>query len=181
MISFRPLLSLVSLCLSLSREERHFLATLFRFLTWGADGMMRVTDIEGTVRTFLKKWDQVCDKGAKEGKDGYGWIESLDWWNAVAFDVIGDLAFGSPFGMLERDAADMVAITTESGKVIYAPAVKILNERGEFSVRCDGFFMTSLFLSWCTDDMEWDRLRKGLYLLGYVLIRNILIHGLHAD
>lgn len=35
--------------------------------------------------------------------------------------------------MLERDAADVVAITQEDGKVIHAPAVKILNERGEFS------------------------------------------------
>lgn len=35
--------------------------------------------------------------------------------------------------MLERDAADIVAITTESGAIIHAPAVRILNERGEFS------------------------------------------------
>jgi benzoate 4-monooxygenase len=35
--------------------------------------------------------------------------------------------------MLDRDAADIVAITTESGEIIHAPAVKILNERGEFS------------------------------------------------
>lgn len=53
--------------------------------------------------------------------------------NALAFDVIGDLAFGQTFGMLDRDAADIVAITTESGEIIHAPAVRILNERGEFS------------------------------------------------
>lgn len=35
--------------------------------------------------------------------------------------------------MIERDAADIVAITTESGDIIHAPAVQILNERGEFS------------------------------------------------
>lgn len=35
--------------------------------------------------------------------------------------------------MLDRDAADIVAITQEDGSTIYAPAVKILNERGEFS------------------------------------------------
>lgn len=35
--------------------------------------------------------------------------------------------------MLERDGADLVAITQEDGTIIYAPAVKILNERGEFS------------------------------------------------
>lgn len=52
---------------------------------------------------------------------------------ALATDVIGDLAFGTPFNMLERDAADVVAITKEDGSIIYAPAIKILNERGEFS------------------------------------------------
>lgn len=53
--------------------------------------------------------------------------------NALAFDVIGDLAFGETFQMLDHDAADIVAITTDSGEIIHAPAVKILNQRGEFS------------------------------------------------
>lgn len=35
--------------------------------------------------------------------------------------------------MLDRDAADVVAITKEDGTIIHAPAVRILNERGEFS------------------------------------------------
>lgn len=51
----------------------------------------------------------------------------------MLLSVIGDLAFGSTFGMLEHDAKDVVAITTTTGEVIHAPAVKILNERGEFS------------------------------------------------
>lgn len=52
---------------------------------------------------------------------------------SLFFSVIGDLAFGSPFGMIEKDGADIVAITTESGDVIHSAAVQILNERGEFS------------------------------------------------
>lgn len=64
---------------------------------------------------------------------GYEVIELLDWCNALAFDIIGDLAFGSPFNMLERDAEDIVAIEKEDGSTVYMPAVKILNERGEFS------------------------------------------------
>lgn len=35
--------------------------------------------------------------------------------------------------MLERDGADIVAITKEDGTVIHAAAVQILNERGEYS------------------------------------------------
>lgn len=93
--------------------------------------------IASTVRILLAKWDALCEKAVKDAKPGpmkgYAVIELLDWLNALAFDTIGDLAFGSTFGMLERDAADIVAITTESGAIIHAPAVKILNERGEFS------------------------------------------------
>lgn len=93
--------------------------------------------IAGTLRELLSKWDALSDKAKPDASGGalkgYAVIQLLDWLNALAFDVIGDLAFGSPFGMLDRDAADIVAITTESGEVIHAAAVRILNERGEFS------------------------------------------------
>jgi benzoate 4-monooxygenase len=35
--------------------------------------------------------------------------------------------------MIDRDAADTVPITREDGSVFYAPAVQILNMRGEYS------------------------------------------------
>ncbi|POY74642.1 putative Benzoate 4-monooxygenase [Rhodotorula taiwanensis] len=97
--------------------------------------------ISGTVRGLLRKWDDLCAKAAASPtasgnkKDLQGWaiIESLDWFNALAFDIIGDLAFGAPFGMIDRDAADTVPITREDGSVFYAPAVQILNMRGEYS------------------------------------------------
>lgn len=34
--------------------------------------------------TLVRKWDAL-----KPAKDGYAWLESLDWFNALAFDVIG--------------------------------------------------------------------------------------------
>lgn len=66
-------------------------------------------------------------------------------YNYLAFDVIGDLAFGSPFGMLKvaKDIAPVVTSQTnamatygdEGAKmdVKYFPAVRILNERGDYS------------------------------------------------
>ncbi|GAA5875305.1 hypothetical protein JCM3774_005774 [Rhodotorula dairenensis] len=97
--------------------------------------------IAGTVRNLLRKWDELCDRAAKSSttngadKSLKGWaiVESLDWFNALAFDIIGDLAFGEPFGMVDRDGADTVPITREDGSVFYAPAVQILNMRGEYS------------------------------------------------
>ncbi|GAA5959277.1 hypothetical protein JCM3765_005130 [Sporobolomyces pararoseus] len=95
--------------------------------------------IASTVSILLRKWDELAAKaknsasGAGERMKNYAVIDSLDWFNALAFDIIGDLAFGSPFGMLERDAADIVTITKEDGTVIHAGGVQILNERGEYS------------------------------------------------
>jgi benzoate 4-monooxygenase len=53
--------------------------------------------------------------------------------NYLAFDIIADLAFGKPFGMLES-GADMAEVKTHPNKpAIYAPAVEIMNRRGEVS------------------------------------------------
>ena len=71
-------------------------------------------------------------------------LDSLGY-NYLAFDVIGDLAFGSPFGMLQaaEDAAPVAKSQTDAmatyGKeeaevdIEYFPAVRILNERGDYS------------------------------------------------
>lgn len=56
-------------------------------------------------------------------------------YNYLAFDIIGDLAFGTPFGMVEagRDSAPVLALGDTPDKVQYLPAVQILNDRGDFS------------------------------------------------
>ncbi|CAE6424331.1 unnamed protein product [Rhizoctonia solani] len=61
--------------------------------------------------------------------------------NYLAFDIIGDLAFGSPFGMIaaQRDSAPMLEHVegqdSKSAKrtVKHVPAIKILNERGDYA------------------------------------------------
>jgi len=77
-------------------------------------------------------------------------FDCLDWFNYVAFDMIGDLAFGKPFGMVEagRDIATVGSCTDRGGKTngqlqetsssapTYAPAVQIINRRGEIVSTC---------------------------------------------
>ncbi|BGP16320.1 hypothetical protein JCM10213v2_004322 [Rhodosporidiobolus nylandii] len=100
--------------------------------------------ISSTVRVLFRKWDALAEQASKNPQlavekyknpalKGFAVVESLDWFNALAFDIIGDLSFGSTFDMLERDAADIVTITKEDGSVIHAGGVQILNERGEYS------------------------------------------------
>lgn len=44
-------------------------------------------------------------------------MDALHWFNYLAFDVIGDLAFGAPFGMLKegRDVAEVRFVTVLKG------------------------------------------------------------------
>ncbi|KZT00648.1 cytochrome P450 [Laetiporus sulphureus 93-53] len=118
-----------------------------------------VLDFEPYVRmhiaALMKQWDRLCDLSAKglsgeegeggwKGRDGRLWLDCLPWYNYLAFDIIGDLAFGAPFGMLQAcaDAApvavsqkDAMASYGESGspEITYFPAVQVLNDRGEYS------------------------------------------------
>jgi len=79
--------------------------------------------------TFVHQWDKLSD--AAEG--AYAVIDCLHWFNYLAFDMIGDLAFGAPFGMLERGKDITEIRKTPDGPVTYAPAVEVLNRRGEVS------------------------------------------------
>ncbi|ESK87653.1 cytochrome p450 [Moniliophthora roreri MCA 2997] len=118
-----------------------------------------VVEFEPHVRLYvgqlLDQWERLCSKAVKGesgtegeggwiGKNGRLWLDCLPWCNYLAFDIIGDLAFGAPFGMLVacKDSApvpvDQEACMNSYGKeseVTYKeiPAVKVINGRGEFS------------------------------------------------
>ncbi|KAF7319086.1 Cytochrome P450 monooxygenase [Mycena chlorophos] len=103
---------------------------------------------------LLIQWDRLFDSAVKGasgsegeggwvGRDGRLWLDLLPWTNYLAFDIIGDLAFGAPFGMIEaaRDAAPVPATESEvafdskdEAAVTYIPAVAVLNGRGEYSM-----------------------------------------------
>lgn len=108
------------------------------------------------VGLFIKQWDRLCDGAVKglSGDDGEGgwrgesgrlWLDCLPWSNYLAFDIVGDLAFGAPFGMVEaaqdsalvaKDPKHVMATygSETEAEVIAIPAVKILNGRGEYSM-----------------------------------------------
>ncbi|KAK0476255.1 cytochrome P450 monooxygenase [Armillaria luteobubalina] len=71
------------------------------------------------VGQLLKQWDRLYD-GALEGLSGHEgegwigregrlWLDCFPWMNYLAFDIIGDLAFGAPFGMVKagKDVAQV--------------------------------------------------------------------------
>ncbi|KAJ7728145.1 cytochrome P450 monooxygenase [Mycena maculata] len=104
------------------------------------------------VGAFMQQWDRLYDgavkglsgtegEGGWSGRDGRLWLDCLPWANYLAFDIIGDLAFGAPFGMIEaaRDVAPVPAakdalsdVTFAKPDIVRIPAVAVLNGRGEY-------------------------------------------------
>lgn len=83
---------------------------------------------------FVKQWDKLVDNAKKDGTNGgKARFDCLDWFNYLAFDMIGDLAFGSPFGMLAAGADVAELRSSPDAPAEYAPAIEILNRRGEIS------------------------------------------------
>jgi len=105
---------------------------------------------------LIQQWDRLFGLAAKglSGSDGEGgwkgeggrlWLDCLPWANYLAFDIVGDLAFGAPFGMVKA-AKDSALVPKDqknamnsygsgrSVEVVEIPAVRILNGRGEYSM-----------------------------------------------
>ena len=93
--------------------------------------------IHGNLELFVRQWDQLIERAShsnpKSDGDVAAHIDCLNWFNYLAFDVIGDLAFGAPFGMLSA-GADMAEVrASPDSPPVYVPAIEILNRRGEVS------------------------------------------------
>ncbi|KAJ9139347.1 Benzoate 4-monooxygenase [Pleurostoma richardsiae] len=80
---------------------------------------------------FVRQWDDLVANATNP--DGAAHVDCLKWFNYLAFDIIGDLAFGAPFGMLSTGADIAEVRASPEAKPIYAPAIEILNRRGEVS------------------------------------------------
>lgn len=83
--------------------------------------------------TFVAQWDRMSESsgGAKGG--AYADLDALQWFNFLAFDIIGDLAFGAPFGMVEKGKDFAEVRSSPNAKPTIAPAIEVINRRGEVS------------------------------------------------
>lgn len=88
--------------------------------------------IHANLELFLKKWANVATT-RQNPSTGYASIDALNWFNYLAFDIIGDLAFGQPFGMLEREKDFAEIRKSPDAPPTTAPAIQVLNRRGEVS------------------------------------------------
>jgi benzoate 4-monooxygenase len=79
---------------------------------------------------FRKQWDRISSEAPK---GGYAEIDALHWFNYLAFDIIGDLAFGAPFGMLPKGKDEAEVRMSPDAPPTTAAAIEVLNRRGEVS------------------------------------------------
>lgn len=123
--------------------------------------------IHGNLELFVQQWDSLIDRG--HGKTAH--IDCLTWFNYLAFDVIGDLAFGAPFGML-RSGADIAEVrSSPDADPIYAPAIEILNRRGEVSATLGCMPGLKAYAKWLPDPFFSQGLSAVANLAGIAIAR----------
>ncbi|KAI8955134.1 cytochrome P450 [Xylaria longipes] len=105
--------------------------------------------IAENLETFVNRWDELAEKSPRGDKTAH--VDCLKWFNYVAFDTIGDLAFGAPFGMLKAGADIAEVRTSLDAPPIYAPAVEILNRRGEVSAALGCLPSIKPYAKWLPD------------------------------
>lgn len=119
---------------------------------------------------FVKQWDTLSDTAQKAGQR-YAKLDALHWFNYLAFDIIGDLAFGAPFGMLSK-GADITEIQLKpDGPISYAPAVEVLNRRGEVSGTLGCLPALKPYAKWLPDPFFYQGLEAVQNLAGMATAR----------
>jgi len=118
---------------------------------------------------FVKQWDNLV-KTSTTG-DGAAHLDCLKWFNYLAFDIIGDLAFGAPFGMLSTGADIAEVRSSPTSPPIYAPAIEILNRRGEVSATLGIMPQLKPYAKWFPDPFFSQGLSAVENLAGIAIAR----------
>ncbi|KAI4723460.1 cytochrome p450 benzoate 4-monooxygenase [Aureobasidium sp. EXF-10727] len=93
----------------------------------------KVVEFEGSMAENLENWVKKLDEIAGKGEnDGYAKVDLMPWCTYIAFDVIGALVFGTPFGMVEK-GKDECETQLPDGSVVLTRGAETLNRRGEVS------------------------------------------------
>ncbi|KAJ6789795.1 hypothetical protein PWT90_02345 [Aphanocladium album] len=129
--------------------------------------------IRACLELFVQQFDKLIDEsdhrdgsGAKEAR-----IDCLPWFNYLAFDIIGDLAFGAPFGMLETGIDLTEVRESPESPPIYASAIEILNRRGEVSAALGCFPQLKPYARWLPDPFFRNGLAAVQNLAGIAIAR----------
>lgn len=131
--------------------------------------------MHSNLELFVQRWDELVADAAKhqpqQDAAAAAHLDCLKWFNYLAFDVIGDLAFGAPFGML-RASADIAEVrSAPDAPPIYAPAIEILNRRGEVSGTLGCLPQLKPYAKWLPDPFFSQGLEAVENLAGIAIAR----------
>ncbi|KAA8648311.1 hypothetical protein EYZ11_001969 [Aspergillus tanneri] len=126
--------------------------------------------IHANVELFVKQWNRISDT-QRNPKNGYATIDALHWFNYLAFDIIGDLAFGAPFGMIDKGQDIAEVRKTPDSPPSYVQAVEVLNRRGEVSATLGCFPSLIPFAKYFPDRFFKDGLQAVENLAGIAIAR----------
>lgn len=126
--------------------------------------------IHSNIEEFVKQWNRLSDLQSNP-TTGYVSLDALNWFNYLAFDIIGDLAFGAPFGMLEKgqDIAEMRLDPKDPPK--YVAAVEVLNRRGEVSAALGCMPSLIPFAKYIPDRFFYEGMEAVANLAGIAIAR----------
>ncbi|ROW01955.1 hypothetical protein VMCG_05598 [Cytospora schulzeri] len=132
--------------------------------------------MHGNLETFVRQWDSLISKNAGNPAGAYSststaHVDCLNWFNYLAFDIIGDLAFGAPFGMLQRGEDLAEVRSSPDAPPIYAPAIEILNRRGEVSATLGALPQLKPFAAYLPDPFFSQGLAAVANLAGIAIAR----------
>lgn len=137
-----------------------------RKLVSNAFSLRNVTEFEPYVRSaldiFINKLDTLINESPHRDDGGKpeARVDAFSWLNFLAFDIIGDLAFGAPFGMLQREADEVEARDGFDGPSKFVSAVDLLHQRGETNATLG---CIPWFKPWVTSNMlPIPSLQKGI-------------------
>ncbi|KAB5545539.1 putative benzoate 4-monooxygenase cytochrome P450 [Coniochaeta sp. 2T2.1] len=125
--------------------------------------------IHGNLELFVKQWDRLIADTREPDKAAH--VDCLTWFNFLAFDVIGDLAFGAPFGMLATGADIAEVRATPDSPPMYAPAIEVLNRRGEVSATLGCLPELKPYAKWLPDAFFTEGLEAVENLAGMAIAR----------
>ncbi|KAH6975208.1 cytochrome P450 [Ilyonectria sp. MPI-CAGE-AT-0026] len=125
--------------------------------------------IRQNLELWAKQWDSIVQKSPN--RDGTADLDCLNWFNFVAFDIIADLAFGKPFGMIAAGADIAEVKASPTSPAIYAPACEIMNRRGEVSATLGCAPWLKPYAKWLPDPFFSQGLQAVENLAGIAIAR----------
>lgn len=109
---------------SIFSEIKKDVHTVKRRIAAHAYSMQSLTRMEDFVQAHVESFMQRMDEFSSSGKS----VDITEWLKFFAFDVIGDLAFGKSFGMLEKGTTDDFVINISEG-IEYTFVVRFIRQK----------------------------------------------------